>query len=88
MFAVLGGDGMLSFQCSEVAFHLLTERDGIAPACHLGRAQWVALARADALDREGLLDFLRAAYGLILQQLPEAERLRLTEALKHPGGPV
>jgi predicted DNA-binding protein (MmcQ/YjbR family) len=64
MFAVLGRNGVVSFKCSDVAFHhLLTERPGIVAAPYLARAQWVALTRPDALEREDLLDYLRAAYG-------------------------
>ena len=86
MFALLGPTptATVAIKCSDVAFRMLSERPGIAPAPYLARAGWVRLERLDALDREDLLDYLRAAYGLIVARLPRAERERLTAALKAP----
>ena len=81
IFAVLGRSGTLSFKCSDVSFHALQARPGIVPAPYLARAKWVMLERLDALAEEDLLDYLRAAYGLIVTKLPRAERERLTAAL-------
>ena len=89
MFAVVDGDGRLSFHCSDAGFHILAERDGVIPAPDLARARWVTLTRPDALDREELLDQLRLAYGLVVQRLPAAERGRLIAELRaRTGRPV
>ena len=85
MFAVLREDLRLSFKCSEVAFHMLTERPGIIPAPYLARAHWVQLDRLDTLEEDDLLDYLRLAYGLVLQKLPRHERGRIIGELAGAG---
>jgi predicted DNA-binding protein (MmcQ/YjbR family) len=81
MFALLRTDLRLSFKCSDVSYHILAEHPGIVPAPYLARAHWVQLAGPGTLPREDLLDYLRLAYGLVLQKLPRAERIRLTAEL-------
>lgn len=84
MFATLRESGGISFKCSDVAFEMLPQRPGIAPAPYLAHAKWIHLERLDVMDDEDLLDYLRMAYGLIVAKLPTAERARLTEALRSP----
>jgi predicted DNA-binding protein (MmcQ/YjbR family) len=84
IFALLGRSGTLSFKCSDMAFHALQALPGIVPAPYLARARWVMLERLDALADEDLLDYLRAAHGLVMARLPRAERERLTGALTPP----
>ena len=85
MFAILDEDRHLSFKCSEIAYHMLTQRAGIRPAPYLARAHWVQLEDLGTLEEEDLLDYLRLAYGLVVQKLPKPERQRITALL---GGPA
>jgi predicted DNA-binding protein (MmcQ/YjbR family) len=84
-FATLDAGGGVSFRCSPTASALLAARDGIHRAADPARAGWIVLRHPVALPRDDLLDHLRAAYGIVLQDLPEAERRRLTDALRRPG---
>lgn len=77
MFAMLSGPGgpqHLSFKVSDIAFDLLTQRDGVIPAPYLQRAKWVRLETLDALDAEELTARLAEAHRLIVAKLPK--RLR------------
>ena len=85
MFAALRPDLRLSFKCSEIAFHMLTERPGVAPAPYLARAHWVQLNSLLTLEESDLLDYLRLAYGLVLQKLPKHERERIIGELWGAG---
>lgn len=77
MFAILSGpDGpkCLSFKCSDVAFELLTAREGLIPAPYLARAKWVRLENPKAMDDDEIEARLREAHRLIATKLPK--RLR------------
>lgn len=77
MFAILSGpDGpkILSFKCSDMAFELLIERDGLIPAPYMARAKWVRLEDPGAMDNEEIEARLTEAHRLIAAKLPR--RLR------------
>lgn len=84
-FAVLAADG-ISFRCTDAGARLLATRPGVAPhpTPDDGSGSWVALASLDAIEAEELLDYLRMAYGLAVNGLPEPERGRMLEALRQP----
>ena len=69
----------LSFKCSAENFAELTERDGVIPAPYLARAQWVALERKEALQKEELTALLRESYSLVFAKLPKKTRQALLE---------
>lgn len=77
MFAILSGpDGpkILSFKCSDLAFELLIEREGIVPAPYMARAKWVRLEDKNAMDEDEIEARLIEAHRLIAAKLPK--RLR------------
>jgi predicted DNA-binding protein (MmcQ/YjbR family) len=69
----------LSFKCSAENFAELTERDGIIPAPYLARAQWVALERKEAVQKEELVLLLREAYDLVFAKLPKKTQQSLLQ---------
>jgi len=78
MFAVLGmeagAEPLLSFKCSEMAFALLLEQEGVRPAPYLARAKWVQLDRLDRLAPDELAARLTQSHALVVASLPK--RLR------------
>ncbi len=77
MFAILSGpEGpkILSFKCSDLAFELLIEREGLVPAPYMARAKWVRLEDPNAMDDEEIQARLSEAHRLIAAKLPK--RLR------------
>ncbi|MFO1037142.1 MAG: MmcQ/YjbR family DNA-binding protein [Geminicoccaceae bacterium] len=86
MFAITGADGGIRFKCSAVSFAILTEIDGIIPSPYLARAHWVKLERLDLLPDDQLLDYLRMAWGLVVQKLPQKLRRQLMDEMTGRGG--
>lgn len=73
IFAILSGRDdapSISFKCSDMAFTLLPDLDGIAPAPYLARAKWVALGPESALSEKELASYLQEAHRLIAGRLP------------------
>lgn len=60
-----------SFKCSPEDFVDLQEREGIAPAPYLARAQWVALERFDVLGDAEMRRLLRQAYEIVAAKAPK-----------------
>lgn len=82
IFAILSGPGeepRISFKCSDTAFELLPELDGVIPAPYLARAKWVALGPNSALSPDELDAYLTEAHRIIASKLPR--RLRETPVL-------
>ena len=74
MFALTNADGgtpVLSFHCGVERFHELLEREGMIPAPHFARANWVAMERWDVLLPLELKEELRLARNLIYDRLPK-----------------
>lgn len=82
MFAAMGGDKApsLSFKVDDVAFEMLTERDGIIPAPYLARAKWVQLTTLKAMADDELRDRLAVAHRIIVEKLPKKDRPALPKA--------
>jgi len=78
----------LSFKCSAENFAELTERDGVIPAPYLARAQWVALERKEALQKEELAPLLREAYDLVFAKLSKKTQQALLQAKDRKPGTV
>ena len=76
MFAWMGAEKApaLSFKASELAFEMLTERDGIVPAPYLARAKWVQLETLKAMDADELRERLAEAHRLVVAKLPKKLR--------------
>ncbi len=82
IFAILSTpdeDPSISFKCSDMAFELLPELDGVVPAPYLARAKWVALGPESALSADDLNAYLVEAHRIIASKLPR--RLREAPAL-------
>ncbi len=77
MFAIIGGDGGLSFKVSDIAYEVLTESGLAAPAPYLARAKWVFLADPDAWDEAELAEHLEIAHGIIAAKLTKKARAEL-----------
>lgn len=67
----------ISFKCSDLAFELLPEREGIIPAPYLARAKWVQLTRPDAMSEADIKLHLDAAYDIIASKLTRKLRSEL-----------
>ena len=76
MFAAMsGGRGpTLSFKCTDLAFEMLSGREGIIPAPYLARAKWVQLTTLKALDDKELRERLAEAHRLVVEKLPKKLR--------------
>ena len=77
MFAIIGGDGGLSFKVSDIAYEVLTEDGRAAPAPYLARAKWVHLADPSVWLDDDLADHLRSSHTLIAAKLTKKARAEL-----------
>ena len=81
MFAAMGGPemkpGSLSFKTAPDSFAILTKEKNIIPAPYLARAQWVQLARLDALDAKTLRGYLTRAHAIVASRLTKKKRAEL-----------
>ncbi|SNY90354.1 Predicted DNA-binding protein, MmcQ/YjbR family [Cohaesibacter sp. ES.047] len=66
-----------SFKCSDLAFELLPDQEGIVPAPYLARAKWVQLQTPDAMSDEDLKLHLDKAYEIIARKLTAKHRKEL-----------
>ena len=82
MFAAMGGGKApsLSFKVDDVAFEMLTEREGVIPAPYLARAKWVQLTTLKAMADGELRDRLAIAHRIIAEKLPKKLRPDIAEA--------
>ena len=76
------GDGdaegqKIGFKCSDMAYALLTEEDGIVPAPYLARAKWVQIEDADAMSDDDLRGYIAKAYEIVAGKLTRAQRTEL-----------
>jgi predicted DNA-binding protein (MmcQ/YjbR family) len=72
IFAVFGdaaGGAGLSFKCSDMAFEMLPELEGIRPAPYLARAKWVAVEAGCALTGAELAAYVTEAHRLVASKL-------------------
>lgn len=76
MFAVMGPGKApsLSFKVSDVAYEMLTEREGVVPAPYLARAKWVQLETLKAMDAAEIRARLAEAHRIIVEKLPKKLR--------------
>lgn len=77
MFAIVGGEGGLSFKVSDIAFAVLTEEGRARPAPYLARAKWVNLEDPAAWPDDELAEHLRIAHQLVAAKLPKKQRAAL-----------
>ena len=77
MFAIVGGEGALSFKVSDIAFEVLTEAGHAAPAPYMARAKWVQVVDPTRWDEADLADHLKTAHALIAAKLTKKARAEL-----------
>lgn len=61
--------GAISFKVSDLAFEILPETRGIAPAPYLARAKWVQVQSVEAMSAEELKAHLTSAHQIIASKL-------------------
>ncbi|MBO0335213.1 MmcQ/YjbR family DNA-binding protein [Sneathiella sp. CAU 1612] len=67
----------ISFKCSDLAFAILTEQEGIIPAPYLARARWVQLISKDAMQDQDIEAYIQEAYTIVKAKLTRAMRAEL-----------
>ncbi|MFC7048413.1 MmcQ/YjbR family DNA-binding protein [Emcibacter nanhaiensis] len=72
-----GEEQKISFKCSDLAYEVLCEQDGIVPAPYLARAKWVQLVDAAAMTDEDIRLHITDAYDIIRAKLTKAQRSEL-----------
>lgn len=77
MFAIVGGDGGVSFKVSDIAFEVLTEEGRARPAPYLARAKWVNLPDPAAWPDDELADHFAIAHSIIAAKLTRKARAAL-----------
>jgi predicted DNA-binding protein (MmcQ/YjbR family) len=77
MFAIVGGEGGLSFKVSDIAYEVLTESGRAAPAPYLARAKWVHLSDPADWPDDELAEHLAIAHGIVAAKLTRKARAAL-----------
>ncbi|MBU1326077.1 MAG: MmcQ/YjbR family DNA-binding protein [Alphaproteobacteria bacterium] len=77
MFALVGGEGALSFKVSDIAYEVLTESGRARPVPYLARAKWVNLAAPSDWPDDELAEHLAIAHGLVAAKLTRKARVEL-----------
>lgn len=72
-----GPHDKISFKCSPLAFRILREQPGIAPAPYLARAEWVQVQEPDALTDTEIRRYIAEAYAIVSAKLTRAVRKEL-----------
>jgi predicted DNA-binding protein (MmcQ/YjbR family) len=73
----VAGSGSLSFKCTDLAFEMLPELQGVRPAPYLARAKWVAVKAGAALSPTEIAAYVVEAHRLVAAKLPRRVRLEL-----------
>jgi predicted DNA-binding protein (MmcQ/YjbR family) len=71
------GTPAVSFKCSDMAWQMLREQPGLAPAPYLARAKWIQLHDLEALSEADLFAYIRAAHALVAAKLTRKLRQEL-----------
>ena len=77
MFAIVGGEGGVSFKVSDIAFEVLTEEGRARPAPYLARAKWVNLPDPAAWADDELAEHFAIAHSIIAAKLTKKQRAEL-----------
>lgn len=77
MFAMVGGEGGVSFKVSDIAYEVLTESGRARPAPYMARAKWVHLDDPADWPDDDLADHLASAHALIVGKLTKKARADL-----------
>lgn len=77
MFAIVGGEGGVSFKVSDIAFEVLTGDGRARPAPYLARAKWVNLPDPAAWPDDELAGHFTTAHAIIAAKLTKTQRAAL-----------
>lgn len=77
MFAIVGGEGALSFKVSDIAYEVLTESGRARPAPYMARAKWVNLENPSDWPDDELAEHLAIAHGIVAAKLTKKARAGL-----------
>lgn len=77
MFAIVGGEGGVSFKVSDIAFEVLTGDGRARPAPYLARAKWVNLPDPAAWPDDELAGHFTTAHAIIAAKLTKTQRSAL-----------
>lgn len=77
MFAIVGGEGGVSFKVSDIAFEVLTGEGRARPAPYLARAKWVNLPDPAAWPDDELAEHFAIAHSIIAAKLTKKQRAEL-----------
>lgn len=69
----------ITFKCSDLAFSILKEQDGLRPAPYLASRgmSWIQRQTDEAMDDEALRDYLRESHRLVCLKLTRKVRAEL-----------
>ncbi|MEX3008706.1 MmcQ/YjbR family DNA-binding protein [Hoeflea sp. TYP-13] len=67
----------ISFKCTDLAYTILCELDGIVPAPYLARAKWVQIESPEAMSDDDLRSYIGAAHIIVAGKLTRALRKEL-----------
>lgn len=65
------------FKTSDLAFQILTEQPGIVTAPYLGRFKWVQIQDENAMNKDDLKTYIKAAHEMVSKKLTRAKRTEL-----------
>ena len=78
MFAACGGapsaPARPSFKCSDLAFEMLVQREGLAPARYLARAKWIQIDDPRVMGGAELKARIAEAHRIVAAKLPRKAR--------------
>ena len=74
MFAVVGGEGSISFKVSDIAYEVLTGTGRARPAPYMARARWVNQDSPSDWPDGDLTEHLKSAHALIAGKLTKKAR--------------
>jgi predicted DNA-binding protein (MmcQ/YjbR family) len=72
-----GSHQRISFKCSDLAYLILCEQDGIVPAPYLARAKWVQIEDPATMGDDDIRSYIETAYTIISGKLTRAQRKSL-----------
>jgi predicted DNA-binding protein (MmcQ/YjbR family) len=72
-----GSEDAVAFKCSDLAFQMLCERDGVVPAPYLARAKWAQVRSNADLGDDDIRAYVTEAHKLITAKLTRKQRAEL-----------
>jgi predicted DNA-binding protein (MmcQ/YjbR family) len=69
MFAVMGGQGSLSFKANDVAFEMLVETGAARPSPYMARAKWLYVDDVKTFPARELRRYIAQSHALVAKKL-------------------